>query len=255
MITGNTVDGVTIQANGCLLGGSGAGNGNDITGAAGPGVVVAGTAADIVGNHIHGNGGAGVQVGAGFSASIAQNSIHDNGGLGIDIAPAGPSGNRPAITAVTRAAGSVRVRGTLPVAGGYTLQLFSNAACDASGSGEGRTYLGQVGVATTTAGGAFDVTLAANVAAGEVVTATITGNDQVTSEFSTCGTAPGGPGPGPGPGPVPAPARIRRSIRSRRSPRPRGRGRRGRSRRSRAPRWTPSASRSRSRARARAARR
>ena len=205
VLTGNTVDGVTIAASGCLLGGSGAGNGNDITGAAGPGVVVAGTAADIVGNHIHGNGGAGVQVGAGFSARIIQNSIHDNGGLGIDIAPAGASGNRPAITAVTRGAGTIRVRGTLPVAGGYTLQLFSNAACDASGSGEGRTYLGEIGVATATAGGAFDVTLAANVAAGEVVTATITDGDDVTSEFSSCATAPGGPGPGPGPGSRPRP--------------------------------------------------
>jgi hypothetical protein len=56
-------------------------------------------------------------------------------------------------------------------------------------------------------GGAFDVLVPADTDVGTVATATLTGADQATTEFSGCAAitderGPGGPGPGgPGPGP------------------------------------------------------
>ena len=111
-----------------LVGGSGPGEGNIISGNANDGIDVAATGNVVWGNHIGtdasgmlhlGNGGAGVAVfdasgdaiggagpGAGntiaynstagvllqqsaSSITISDNSIHDNGGLGIDLGPLG----------------------------------------------------------------------------------------------------------------------------------------------------------------------
>ncbi len=62
--------------------------------------------------------------------------------------------------------------------------MFGNTACDASGNGEGATFLGATTVTTDGAGNATIPLFAA--AAGQVVTATATDASNNTSEFSTC---------------------------------------------------------------------
>ena len=194
VITQNTIggegDGVDIAATGCQVGGTGEDDGNTITGAAGAGVVVraTGAGAQVLGNTIADNGGDGVGIEPGATARLRQNTIADNGGLGIDAGPDGPSGLRPTLTSATREEGGLRVRGTAPAAGGFTLEVFAGAACDPSGFGEGARNLGLVNVAVPAPGGAFDVLVPADTDVGTVATATLTGIDQATTEFSGCAT-------------------------------------------------------------------
>jgi hypothetical protein len=71
----------------------------------------------------------------------------------------------------------------------FTLQFFSNASCDPSGHGEGKTLLGFTAVTTNRSGTVrFRATLPGVTAAGQVVTATATDPANNTSEFSACRT-------------------------------------------------------------------
>lgn len=172
-----------------------------------------------LGNLIEFNGGDGVQVdGDGQNNavqkensgnSILANSIHANGALGIDLHTfvGFPNPNNlmgaPTITAVTPG-GSTVVKGTISLPGrpamALRIELFSSAACDASGSGEGQTL---IGFANTTTDGAGNASFSANVATvtpGQSVTATATNttadpstpagsvNLYSTSQFSRCFT-------------------------------------------------------------------
>ena len=132
--------------------------------------------------------------------SIRGNSIHDNGGLGIDLggdgvtpndAGDGDTGcnnlqNFPVITSVSNATHSV-VSGTLNSTPNtaFTIDLYSNAAANSSGFGEGQTYLGSVTTGTTDANGnvAFTYTASSNLN-GLFVSATATDPANNTSEFS-----------------------------------------------------------------------
>ena len=142
------------------------------------------------------NNGAGVSVSAGSTNNaILGNSIIGNGTLGIDLgangvtandsldADSGPNDlqNFPVLTAV---AGGVQ--GTLNTFPGSTfrIEFFANAACDASGNGEGATFLGASAV-TTDANGNATIPLFA-VAGDQFVTATATDSSSNTSEFSAC---------------------------------------------------------------------
>ena len=89
--------------------------------------------------------------------------------------------NFPVLTA---AAGGVQ--GTLNSAPNATfrIEFFGNTACDASGNGEGATFLGTIDVATDGAGNATIPPFTA--AAGQFVTATATDPANNTSEFSAC---------------------------------------------------------------------
>ncbi|QEH36898.1 3-dehydroshikimate dehydratase [Aquisphaera giovannonii] len=190
--------------------------GTDITGAhplpnQGDGIVVAGygntiggpTGAD--GNLIAYNGGAGVAVSSsGFGIiganSILSNSIATNGGLGIDLGedgvtpntPGGPhSGpnnlqNFPVITGAINFGTSTALVGTLNAtpSSTFTIQLFSNVAADASGYGEGETYLGSTMLATDGAGnGSFRLDLTTALPVGRLISATATDPYGNTSEF------------------------------------------------------------------------
>ena len=206
VITQNTIGGdgvgVDVGAAACQVGGTGEDDGNTITGAAGDGVRVHAAGAQILGNTITDNEGDGVRVEPGATARLSRNLISANGGLGIDTGPDGPSGPRPVLTSVFREEGGLRVRGTAPAAGGFSLELFASPACDAGGFGEGARVLGTVAFAVLSPGGAFDVLVPADADAGPVATATLTGADQATTEFSACATVTDEPGPGPGgPGP------------------------------------------------------
>jgi hypothetical protein len=68
----------------------------------------------------------------------------------------------------------------------YTLEFFSSPSCDASGNGEGETFVGSTQV-TTDAGGIVGFTANVNATpSGRVITATATDPDGNTSEFSRC---------------------------------------------------------------------
>lgn len=206
---GHSAHAARIRGNliGVLEDGSAAGNGGEA------GVLVDDTDAIQIGgstaaaaNTIAHNAGDGVTIGGTFNDPVRnpvlRNSIHSNGGLGIDISDDGVTANDPGdgdsgvgndgqnfpeIDSAVRA-NPTRVQGAINSNPSTELdiQFFSNPACDASGNGEGKTFLGETTVITSGAGNAaFDVTLPA-VAVGHQITATATDPDGNTSEFSAC---------------------------------------------------------------------
>jgi len=187
--------GITISSqDGSIVGGSGAGEPNVIA---------------------H-NNGAGVWIGF-FNAQgnrISRNSIHSNQFLGISLSPNsiglptpndtgdpdttnGNDGqNYPVITSAAVAAGNATISGTLNTLGdtSFLIEFYANAACDATGFGEGQTFIGTVNVVTDVSGNATFGPIVLPVPPGQTVitstaTEVITGN---TSEFSQC---PAGGGP------------------------------------------------------------
>jgi hypothetical protein len=69
----------------------------------------------------------------------------------------------------------------------FTVELFASTACNASGNGEGQTFLSAAVVTTDSAGNAsFAVTSPLSLLPGTVVTATATDAFGDTSEFSPC---------------------------------------------------------------------
>lgn len=180
------------------------------------GAVIGGTAPG-EGNTIAFNETRGVVVSGGIEGvTIQGNSIHSNGGLGIDLltstgaggvtandpgdADAGANGlqNFPVLTSADSDGTSLQIAGSLNSAASrdFAVDFYTGAACDPSGNGQGRTYIGSVAVTTDASGDApIAVSLPASAAAGDIVTATATevatGN---TSEFSACVSVEGGPG-------------------------------------------------------------
>lgn len=169
-----------------VIGGSVAGDGNEIAGHLGSGVSIANTYSGV---------------------RIAGNSIHDNGGLGIDLVTDGfqygvtpndsldadTGGNKlqnfPVLSSANSAGESTAIRGSLNSAASqsFTLEFFASPACDPAGHGEGKAFLGSTDVHTNAAGNAaFNVLLPAFVAPGSFVTATAADVDGNTSEFSAC---------------------------------------------------------------------
>jgi hypothetical protein len=211
--TGNLVQGNLIGTN--ATGTTGVGNG-------GMGVQISlGAVGNTVGGSASGaantiafNGGNGVLIedhpeGDCDRNLISRNSIHSNGALGINlwnsVAPDGVTpndlfdsdtgGNRlqnfPVVSSANSNAGltSITISGSLSssIMATYTIELFSSPGCDASGNGEGKTFLGTATVTTNRfGGGTFTVTLAKSVAPGNVITATATDLLSNTSEFSAC---------------------------------------------------------------------
>ncbi len=152
---------------------------------------IGGTAAG-AGNVIAHNGGAGVdlsnQYGSITGLSIVGNSIDANSGLGIDLASTGvPQPGYLFITATTTASNLITVYGVFDGTPGVAEQvdLFASAQADASGYGEGQTYLGTISVTPGSSGLAgFQGRFAAPPSGQAVITGTVTGTDGNTSEFS-----------------------------------------------------------------------
>ncbi len=100
--------------------------------------------------------------------------------------------NFPVVTSATTGGGTITVGGTLDStpSTAFRVELFANAACDPSGNGEGKTFLGAATVTTDSGGDSnFSVALTKTVAVGAAITASATDPDNNTSEFSTCVTA------------------------------------------------------------------
>ena len=136
---------------------------------------------------------------------IQQNSIHSNTALGItlvhsgtpfandvgdaDVVPGNHGQNYPVITAVAIASGNATISGTINsnAATQLHLEFFDNAACDASGNGEGQTFIGTTDVTTDGSGNASFGPLVFSVPVGQgVITSTATNVGGDTSEFSQC---------------------------------------------------------------------
>jgi CSLREA domain-containing protein len=148
------------------------------------------------GNIIAFNAGVGVEVLQAQNTLIQANSIFANGGLGIDLGGDGVTANDPndsdglqnypVLTHVASYDGrNYLITGTLSSApdSSFSVEFYASASADASGFGEGQTFLGSTTVNTDASGqAAFNLSLETSVAGGSFVTATATNAD--TSEFS-----------------------------------------------------------------------
>jgi CSLREA domain-containing protein len=153
------------------------------------------------GNLIAGNNKAGIITGGSSGTSILSNSIYGNGELGIDLGGTGVSPNDlkdldglqnfPVVTSAAKSGDNVLFNGTLNSTPNtsFTIELFSNSTCDATGNGEGQKLI-NVTTASTDSNGDGDASfitasLMSNLA-GSFITATATGPGGNTSEFSQC---------------------------------------------------------------------
>jgi parallel beta-helix repeat protein len=202
---GNTIAGSRVAGGsvGVLLdGGTQATiSGTTVSGNSVAGIVVqGGSGGTLSGSTVTGNGAGIVVTGGGPGMALGGSSIFGNAGLGIDLGgdgvtpndpgdgDTGPNGlqNYPVLASVTAGGGSTRIAGSLDSVAGadFTLAFYANAACDASGFGEGEMLLGTTQVTTDGGGRAsFDATFAGTAAAGAATATDAAGN---TSEFSAC---------------------------------------------------------------------
>src|SRR5215212_1348882 len=165
---------------------------------AGPDNTIGGTES---GNIIAFNSGAGVKVASGTGNTILGNAIFSNEGLGIDLGGdgvtfnhqgdiSGPNNyqNYPVLFLVTSNGSTTRLVGALASEANqsYSIDVYTNPACDPTFFGEGQTYLGSFSV-TTNANGqvSFDQTIDGGANEPTGLTATATGANG-TSEFSYC---------------------------------------------------------------------
>lgn len=182
----------------------------------GSGVSIGGTTA-AAGNVIAFNGvgggdfaGYGVFVAEQFGGKstnnlIRRNSIHSNWQMGIELfnincfgcEPFNDSGdgdngpnflqNFPVLNSASTSGGSIAITGTInSIANSpFTIEFFANPGLDRSGFGEGKTYIGSVGVVTDASGNAsFNPFFVDAGYTGQFITATATDAARNTSEFS-----------------------------------------------------------------------
>ena len=188
------VSGIYVAGNtavtGSQIGGAAAGAGNIIAFNTGHGVLLSdqiGNGHSILGNSIFSNAQLGINLyspGYENSVGVTYNDLGD-GDFGVN-----GQQNFPLLTSATTAG---NVQGTLnsTASDNYRLEFFANAACDASGYGEGKTFIGFQSVATDGSGNAsFNATFATLPVGQTVVSATATDSLGNTSEFSACVSAP-----------------------------------------------------------------
>jgi hypothetical protein len=142
-----------------------------------------------------------------FHNRIRGNAMFSNDTLGIDlnadglVTPNDPGDadpganflqNFPAISSVISNGGTTTIKGSLNSvpAVQFTIDFYSNAACDPSGNGEGAVPFGSTQVSTDANGNVnFEVTIPIALAANRTITATTTDPFGNTSEFSACSSA------------------------------------------------------------------
>ena len=182
---GNALDGVRIDsgASNNAIGGTVAGAGNVIAFNGGNGVTIGDNATD-----------------ASTGDAVLGNSIFANAQLGIDLGNDGVTSNDseghsgpnlfqdfPVLSSAILANGSTTITGTLSASPktSYRVEFFSSVVADASGYGQGQTFLTFANVTTDGSGTAsFSVQTPTAVAAGLFISATATDPNGNTSEFS-----------------------------------------------------------------------
>lgn len=160
-----------------------------------------------------------------LGGAALSNSIQSNAGLGIDIGDNGLSpdssvvaaSRRPTLTSVANTDAGTVITGTIPnhnSSNPYTLQFFSNPACDPSGHGEGQTFIGQTTFtpATQNMPVNFSHTISPAVPGGTSITAVALRQADgqqpgvfYSSEFSNCAPLAA---PTPTPTPTPTPLQL-----------------------------------------------
>jgi VCBS repeat-containing protein len=195
LIGTNAADNATIANNGSgvfvavsgssnKIGGSQADEGNTIASAVGDGVYISNVNTvnvSVLGNSIYASSGLGIDIG---NNGVNTNDVGDGDSGGNNLQ------NFPVITSTVVAGGQTIIAGTLNSEANktYRIELFANSAADASGYGEGETYLGFVSVTTDGSGNAsFSYTH--NAALSGRISATATedlggGTYGSTSEFA-----------------------------------------------------------------------
>ncbi len=145
------------------------------------------------GNIVAFNRGEGVRLGNAEGTRVQRNSIYGNGGVGIswnyEPTPA------PTLTGAVSLGGVTTVRGS--VAGSTNAQLrlefFSNAECDTSGFGEGKTFIGSIEAVSEQSGPTiYQASFPVSVPNSSFITATATDHIEGTSKFSNCLQIPTG---------------------------------------------------------------
>ena len=189
-IEDNEGEGVHLQAvTGGRVGGTGAGAGNRIAGNGDDGVGLgsASSGVAVLGNSIDANGPTNSPNYLGIDL--------DNDGVTANDAGDGDTGanrgqNFPVLTSAETDGSSMQVAGTIDTTPGAQIrvEVFSSAACDDQGHGQGDVFLGATDVVAGTGPTAFSATVAATPGGRQITaTATVTdGSIQETSEFSAC---------------------------------------------------------------------
>ncbi|TMF99540.1 MAG: hypothetical protein E6I03_12145 [Chloroflexi bacterium] len=195
---GNSGPGIdlSVSPNNNSIGGVSAGEGNTIAFNSGDGVSISsGTGNAIRGNSIRSNGSTSFTLGI----DLLLNAFGGGNGVTLNDAGDGDSGsnnlqNFPVLTSAQTTGATTLVAGSLnsTASTSFNIDFYTNSACDASGYGEGATY---IGTTTASTDGTGNVSFSANVGAaptqvGQFVTATATraALPLDTSEFSTCVT-------------------------------------------------------------------
>ncbi len=155
----------------------------------GNGNLVGGTVAG-AGNRIAFNVAEGIVVDSGDNNAIRQNAMYSNGGVGIDQVNGGNNNQiTPKVTRAVSSGGTTKVWLSLMSAPNttFSIDVFSNAACDPTGFGEGEVFLGTTSLTTgSTGSGSTSAIFGVEVPAGHVITATATSPANDTSEFAKC---------------------------------------------------------------------
>ena len=185
---------VTDQIGTNLVGGSNTNEGNTIVNNAGDGVTVTGSGGtnrvSILGNNIANNTGLGIDLGNEIAnGGVTANDLNDSDTGANDLLNYPVSTEKAFATNGTRIV-AYNVDIDVP-AGDYRMEVFSSTSKDASGYGEGQTYVGYKNISHTGAGKVrFQGTINANqtVASNAIITATLTQivgtGFGATSEFS-----------------------------------------------------------------------
>jgi hypothetical protein len=155
-------------------------------------------------NKIAFNGEGGIEVEEGTGQTLLRNSIFSNGRLGIDLAndgitpndtgdgDTGPNNlqNFPLLKRATSATRVIKGKLESTPDHDFTIEFFSNSSCDPLNYGEGKKFLGGTVVHTDGSGKVrFSFPSPKRFRAGRAITATATGSEGNTSEFSRCKTA------------------------------------------------------------------
>jgi parallel beta-helix repeat protein len=179
---GNSFDGVLItDASDNTIGGLAAGEGNLIAYNVHDGIAVTGsvTGNAFLGNAVHSNTANGIDLN---DDGVTTNDAGDG-----DTGP-NDMQNFPVLdSTLSDGSSTVVVYGSLnsTASGSFDLYFYSNSAADASGYGEGETYVGDTTVTTDGSGDVtFSKTFSTAIAIGQIFTVTATNALGSTSEFS-----------------------------------------------------------------------
>ena len=184
---GNGGIGVKSSVSNITIGGTAAGAGNIIanqlaSGAPNVWVMTGTTGVSILGNSIYNSDSIGIELGP--SWGVTPNDVGD----GDDVSD-GPNNlqNFPVLSTASTTGSQILITGSLNSTANsyYRIEFFANTSGDASGYGEGETYLGYANVTTDGSGNTtINVNLTASVASGAVISATATKTDATYTSFT-----------------------------------------------------------------------